>query len=74
MNADISGKLNSYNNVYPSFYVVNKSDVTLQASDMVRTLPKFQKKPTASDFVVRYAFVGGIRPRTQGLHHSIGII
>lgn len=67
VNADISGKLNSYNNVYPSFYVMNKSDVTLQASDMVRTLPKFQKKPTASDFVVRYAFVGGEKASYSGL-------
>ncbi|MHA7583918.1 DUF5696 domain-containing protein [Paenibacillus vandeheii] len=67
VNADISGKLNSYNNVYPSFYVVNKSDVTLQASDMVRTLPKFQKKPTASDFVVRYAFAGAEKASYSGL-------
>ncbi|MBT2770844.1 hypothetical protein J7J47_01185 [Halomonas sp. ISL-60] len=67
VNADISGKLNSYNNVYPSFYVVNKSDVTLQASDMVRTLPKFQKKPTASDFVVRYAFAGADKASYSGL-------
>lgn len=67
VNADISGKLNSYNNVYPSFYVVNKSDVTLQASDMVRTLPKFQKKPTMSDFVVRYAFVGSDKASYSGL-------
>lgn len=67
VNADISGKLNSYNNVYPSFYVVNKSDVTLQASDMVRTLPKFQKKPTVSDFVVRYAFAGAEQASYSGL-------
>ncbi|PQP81453.1 hypothetical protein C0Q44_23990 [Paenibacillus sp. PCH8] len=67
VNADVSGKLNSYNNVYPSFYVVNKSDVTLQASDMVRTLPKFQKKPTSSDFVVRYAFVGADKASYSGL-------
>lgn len=67
VNADISGKLNSYNNVYPSFYVMNKSDVTLQASDMVRTLPKFQKKPTASDFVVRYAFAGAEDASYSGL-------
>ncbi|WP_145407514.1 DUF5696 domain-containing protein [Paenibacillus xylanexedens] len=67
VNADISGKLNSYNNVYPSFYVVNKSDITLQASDMVRTLPKFQEKPTVSDFVVRYAFVGAEEASYSGL-------
>lgn len=67
VNADISGKLNSYNNVYSSFYVVNKSDVTLQASDMVRTLPKFQKKPTASDFVVRYVFAGAEEASYSGL-------
>ncbi|WP_366296034.1 DUF5696 domain-containing protein [Paenibacillus sp. AN1007] len=67
VNADISGKLNSYNNVYPSFYVVNKSDITLQSSDMVRTLPKFQNKPTSSDFVVRYAFVGAEQASYSGL-------
>lgn len=67
INADVAGKLNGYNSVYPSFYVVNKSDITLQSRDMVRTLPKFQKQPTVSDFSVRYAFAGPDQASYSGL-------
>ncbi|OWA37059.1 hypothetical protein B9G55_03005 [Saccharibacillus sp. O16] len=67
INADVAGKLNSYNAVYPSFYVVNKSDITLQSGDMVRTLPKFQKRPTSSDFAVRYTFTGADNASYSGL-------
>ncbi len=67
INADVAGKLNSYNAVYPSFYVVNKSDITLQSGDMVRTLPKFQKRPTVSDFAVRYTFTGAGNASYSGL-------
>lgn len=58
INADISGRLNSYNYVYPSFYVVNKGDVTLDANGQRRSLPKFQENPMNTDFSVRYVFLG----------------
>ncbi|MFS0725570.1 DUF5696 domain-containing protein [Paenibacillus sp. 1P07SE] len=65
--ADISGKINSFNYVYPSFIVVNKDDITLNADGAVRTLPKFQESPTSSDFIVRYAFLTGEEASYAGM-------
>ncbi|CAM3367762.1 DUF5696 domain-containing protein [Marinicrinis lubricantis] len=67
IHADISGRLNSYNYVYPSFYVLNKGEVTLDASDQKRSLPKFQEQPMKSDFTVRYAFLSGEDASYQGM-------
>ncbi|MDR9855163.1 DUF5696 domain-containing protein [Paenibacillus sp. VCA1] len=67
IHADISGKLNSYNYVYPSFNVVNKGDVVLQANGQERTLPRFQERPTKSDFTVRYAFLNKEEASYHGL-------
>ncbi|SFF08551.1 hypothetical protein SAMN05216378_5034 [Paenibacillus catalpae] len=67
INADISGRLNSYNYVYPSFNVVNKGQVTLDANGQQRSLPKFQENPMKSDFVVRYAFLNGEDASYQGM-------
>jgi len=58
INADVSGRLNSYNFVYPSFTVINKGDVTLQTDEQARSLPRFQERGTNEDFEVRYAFFG----------------
>ncbi|QGH33492.1 hypothetical protein GI584_05430 [Gracilibacillus salitolerans] len=55
--ADVSGRLNSYNFVYPSFTVINKDDVSLQAEDQERSLPRFQEEKMKSDFSVRYVFL-----------------
>lgn len=57
--ADVAGRLNSYNYVYPSYIVINKGEVTLNASDQRRTLPKFQEEKVKSDYTVRYAFLSG---------------
>lgn len=59
INADVAGRLNSYNYVYPSFHVINKDEVTLQADDQQRTLPKFQERPVKTDFTIRYMFLNG---------------
>ncbi|WP_336790444.1 DUF5696 domain-containing protein [Paenibacillus sp. MMO-177] len=67
INADISGRLNSYNYVYPSFNVINKGQVTLDANGQQRSLPKFQENPMKSDFVVRYAFLSGEDANYQGM-------
>ena len=56
INADVSGRLNSYNHVYPSFYFINKDDVSLNAGGHKRSLPKFQEEPMKTDYVVRYVF------------------
>ncbi|WP_245805829.1 DUF5696 domain-containing protein [Bacillus alkalicellulosilyticus] len=59
INADISGRLNSYNYVYPSFFVINKGDITINANEQQRTLPRFQEERMNTDYVIRYAFLGG---------------
>ncbi|TSB47864.1 DUF5696 domain-containing protein [Alkalicoccobacillus porphyridii] len=59
INADISGRLNSYNSVYPTFTVVGKGDVTLEADQQERTIPRFQEEAMKSDFAVRYVFLDG---------------
>lgn len=58
INADISGKVNSYNYAYPSFTVLNKRDLTLDANGQQRSIPSFQQRKMATDFTVRYAFLG----------------
>ena len=67
INADVSGRLNSYNYVYPTFTVINKGDLSLDANGQQRSLPKFQEDPMRSDFTVRYAFVGKQSASYQGL-------
>ncbi|RCW48430.1 DUF5696 domain-containing protein [Paenibacillus prosopidis] len=67
INADISGRLNSYNYVYPSFSVLNKGDLSLDANGQQRSLPKFQENPMKTDFTVRYAFLDGEDASYQGL-------
>lgn len=57
ISADVSGRNNSYNSVYPTFDVINKDDVSLQAEDQVRSLTRFQEEKMSSDFVVRYVFL-----------------
>jgi len=59
INADVSGRENSYNYVYPSFYVIHKDDVVLQGEDQRRVFPRYQEKPINTDFVVRYIFLDG---------------
>ncbi|KAB8131012.1 hypothetical protein F9U64_13595 [Gracilibacillus oryzae] len=70
INADISGRLNSYNYVYPSFYVINKDEVTLQANEQERTLPKFQDVPMNTDYTVRYLFLNGDKASYTGMAKS----
>ena len=57
ISADVSGRLNSYNFVYPTFTLINKDDVSLQAEDQERSLPRFQEEKMKSDFAVRYVFL-----------------
>lgn len=59
VNADVAGRTNTYNYAYPSFFVVNKGDVTLDGGSKQRTLPKFQETPSQTDFTVRYSFLSG---------------
>ncbi len=65
--ADVSGRLNSYNYVHPVFTVLNKGDLTLNANEQQRSLPRFQENPTQSDFSVRYVFLAGEKASYQGM-------
>ncbi|GAA4062567.1 DUF5696 domain-containing protein [Amphibacillus indicireducens] len=67
ISADISGRLNSYNFVYPTFTVINKDEVTLQAEDQERSLPRFQEEKMKSDFSVRYVFLTGEEANYSGM-------
>ncbi|PWW07210.1 hypothetical protein DFQ01_102102 [Paenibacillus cellulosilyticus] len=67
VNADISGKLNGYNYVYPSFTLTNKGLVTLTANSQERTLPHFQEDPLKTDLTVRYAFLNGSDASYSGM-------
>lgn len=69
INADVNGRLNSYNYVYPSFYVVNKGDVTLDANGQRRSLPKFQEQPMDTDYTVRYVFLDKEQASYEGMAH-----
>jgi len=67
INADISGRMNSYNYVYPAFYVVNMDTVVLQGEDQKRTFPIYQKKPIKTDYVIRYVFLNGDNASYEGM-------
>lgn len=67
INADVNGRLNSYNFVYPTFYYRHKDDVTLNAGSQQRSLPKFQEEPMKTDYVVRYAFLSGAEASYEGM-------
>ncbi|WP_027088030.1 DUF5696 domain-containing protein [Cohnella panacarvi] len=69
INADVAGRLNGYNYVYPSFYVINKDEVTLFANEQQRSLPKFQERPMMTDYAVRYAFLSGEEASVAGMAH-----
>lgn len=67
INADVSGRVNGYNYVYPSFTFIAKGDLTLTATDQNRTLPRFQQQPPQTDYVIRYAFLSGAEATYQGM-------
>ncbi|WP_338551904.1 DUF5696 domain-containing protein [Paenibacillus sp. KS-LC4] len=69
IHADIGGRLNSYNYVYPNFYVINKGTVYLDGNGQQRSLPKFQENPMKSDYTIRYAFLSGKQASYQGMAH-----
>lgn len=67
ISADVSGRLNNYNFVYPTFTLINKDDVSLQAEDQERSLPRFQEERMKSDFSVRYVFLTGEEATYSGM-------
>ncbi|NIK75088.1 hypothetical protein FHS15_000186 [Paenibacillus castaneae] len=56
--ADISGRLNVYNTVSPSFTLRKLEEVTLTNGWRSSTVKKFQAEPFRGDISVRYGFLG----------------
>ncbi|MDQ8734556.1 DUF5696 domain-containing protein [Paenibacillus sp. LHD-38] len=56
--ADISGRLNVYNTVSPSFKLRNLEEVTLTNGWRSSTVKKFQAAPFQGNISVRYGFLG----------------
>ncbi|WP_128655484.1 DUF5696 domain-containing protein [Paenibacillus sp. 598K] len=55
--ADVSGRLNAYNNVYPTFTIYNYEEVTLSNGWRSSTIKRFQQEPFRGDIAVRYQFL-----------------
>lgn len=56
--ADVSGRLNDYNTVLPSFTLTNLEEVTLTNGWRSSTVKKFQAEPFDGEMTVRYGFLG----------------
>ena len=56
--ADVSGRLNSYNNVYPTFTILGHEEVTLSNGWRSSTIKRFQSQPYQGEIAVRYQFLG----------------
>ncbi len=70
VNAVSGGIRNSYNNVYASFEVLAMESVRLQSGTSERSIPQFQPRPPATDFVVRYVFLEGEEADYVGMAHA----
>ncbi|WP_141503070.1 DUF5696 domain-containing protein [Paenibacillus luteus] len=58
IDADISGRLNVYNTVSPSFTLLKLEEVTLTNGWRSSTVKKFQAEPFQGEISVRYGFLG----------------
>jgi hypothetical protein len=65
--ADVSGRLNDYNTVYPSFTIHNLEEVTLTNGWRSSTVKKFQAEPFQGDIVVRYGFLDAEEASYSGM-------
>lgn len=65
--ADVSGRLNDYNTVYPSFTIHNLEEVTLTNGWRSSTVKKFQAEPFKSDIVVSYGFLDAAKASYSGM-------
>ncbi len=57
--ADVSGRLDSYNQVYSSYTLIAKDELTLTGGYRSNTVPVFQSEMYEGDIVIRYAFLNG---------------
>jgi len=57
--ADISGRTNSYNYVHSSYALSVFEPLTLSGNWTTQTVPKFQSEPYRGNLVIRYGFLHG---------------
>jgi hypothetical protein len=55
--ADVSGRANSYNSVFSSYEITDSDALALTGFWMQQSVPKFQDKPYNGDITVRYGFL-----------------
>ncbi|MFC4388612.1 DUF5696 domain-containing protein [Gracilibacillus marinus] len=55
--SDVAGRIHLYNNVYASFTIKKKGDVTLSGGDRESTVALFQQNPYKGDLQIRYSFL-----------------
>lgn len=68
--ADVSGRLNQYNTVYPSFTLNSMEEVTLTNGWRSSTVKKFQSQPFHSEISVDYQFLGSDQASYSGMAES----
>lgn len=68
--ADVSGRLNQYNTVYPSFTLNSIEEVTLTNGWRSSTVKKFQSQPFHSEISVSYQFLGADQASYSGMAES----
>lgn len=68
--ADVSGRLNQYNTVFPSFTLNNVEEVTLTNGWRSSTVKKFQSQPFHSEISVAYQFLGADHASYSGMAES----
>ncbi len=65
--ADISGKLFSYNYVYPQFELIAQDAIRIAAKTSTIEIPVYQSNKMSTDFVIRYAFLHGASANYSGM-------
>lgn len=65
--ANVSGRLNQYNTVYPSFTLNSIEEVTLTNGWRSSTVKKFQSQPFHSEISVAYQFLGADQASYSGM-------
>jgi hypothetical protein len=67
VNADISGKVNSYNHVYASFLLRRNDTLVLAGGSSKSIIPTMQEEPNTSDLAVKYRFLSGDQASYTGI-------
>lgn len=65
--ADISGRTNSYNYVYSSYGISASEQLTLSGNWSSQTVPRFQQQPYQGGITIRYGFLQGEAASYSGM-------